>query len=346
MSKIVGVMLPLPFNDVFDYRASDDVKIGDVVRVPFGKSIEIGVVFKSEKISDLDEKKIKNILGVLPYCLKPSLLKFVEWVAKYNLAYIGLVLKMVLCAKGAFDDPKMHILYKLTGKTLQEAKLKNSDARWHVIDLLKHAPYSKAEIMTGAGVSAGVIKTLIDAGILEPVSVQRPKEKQNLCFQGIEVQLTEEQQNAADYLIKAQETGFNVTLIDGVTGSGKTEVYLQAAVNVLKKGKQVLILVPEIALTTQWLERFEKRFGVKPYQWHSALTSAFENCLAFIFPFPSIGSPNALTTRPKSSKPTGTFTILPVRLTTSPSLMLSSEPKITTATLSSSKFSAIPFTPD
>ncbi|MBO4295007.1 MAG: primosomal protein N' [Alphaproteobacteria bacterium] len=272
MSKIVGVMLPLPFNDVFDYRASDDVKIGDVVRVPFGKSIEIGVVFKSEKISDLDEKKIKNILGVLPYCLKPSLLKFVEWVAKYNLAYIGLVLKMVLCAKGAFDDPKMHILYKLTGKTLQEAKLKNSDARWHVIDLLKHAPYSKAEIMTGAGVSAGVIKTLIDAGILEPVSVQRPKEKQNLCFQGIEVQLTEEQQNAADYLIKAQETGFNVTLIDGVTGSGKTEVYLQAAVNVLKKGKQVLILVPEIALTTQWLERFEKRFGVKPYQWHSALT--------------------------------------------------------------------------
>ena len=274
MNKIVGVMLPLPFNDVFDYMASDDVKIGDVVRVPFGKGVEIGVVFKTEKSADLDEKKIKNILAVLPYHLKPSLIKFVQWVAKYNLAYIGLVLKMVLCAKSAFDDPKMHVLYKLTGKTLADAKLKNSDARWHVIDLLKHAPYSKTEIMAGAGVSASVVKTLIDAGILEAMPVQRKKEEQSLKLEGTEVCLTDEQQNAADFLIKTQETGFNVTLIDGVTGSGKTEVYLEAAINVLKKGKQVLILVPEIALTTQWLERFEKRFGVKPYQWHSALSSS------------------------------------------------------------------------
>ena len=271
MSKIVGVMLPLPFNNVFDYRAPDEVKCGDVVRVPFGKGVETGVVFKLEKTADLDEKKIKAVIKILPYCLKPSLIKFVEWVAKYNLAFLGLVLKMVLCAKGAFDDPKMHILYKLTWKTLADAKLKNSDARWHVIDLLKHAPYSKAEIMAGAGVSASVVATLIDAGILEPMPVQKQKKIQNLNFEGTTVQLTAEQQAAADFLIKSQETGFNVTLIDGVTGSGKTEVYLEAAVNVLKQGKQVLILVPEIALTTQWLERFEKRFGVKPYQWHSAL---------------------------------------------------------------------------
>jgi len=271
MSRIIGVMLPLPFNDVFDYKASDDIKIGDVVRIPFGKGIEIGVVFKLEKTADLDEKKIKSIISILPYTLKPSLIKFVEWVAKYNLAPIGLVLKMVLCAKGAFEDPKMHTLYKLTGKTLSEGKLKNSDARWRVINLLKHAPYSKSEIIAGTGVSASVIKTLIDADILEKMPIQKQKEKQNLSFKGTEVKLTDEQQNAVDFLIKSQENGFNVTLIDGVTGSGKTEVYLEAAINVLKKDKQVLILVPEIALTTQWLERFEKRFGVKPYKWHSAL---------------------------------------------------------------------------
>ncbi len=271
MVKIVGVMLPLPFNDVFDYRAPDETKIGDIVRVPFGKGVEIGVVFKTEKTADLDEKKIKSVISILPYHIKPTLIKFIEWVAKYNLAPLGLVLKMVLCAKSAFDDPKMHILYKLTGKTLAEAKLKNSDARWHVIDLLKHAPYSKAEIMAGTGVSQSVIKTLIDAEILEPMPITKPKPVQTFEFKGTEVTLTPEQQNAADFLIKSQSAGFNVTLLDGVTGSGKTEVYLEAAINVLKQDKQVLILVPEIALTTQWLERFEKRFGVKPYQWHSAL---------------------------------------------------------------------------
>ncbi len=273
MSKIVGVMLTLPFNDVFDYSASDNIKLGDIVRVPFGKSVEIGVVWKIGKSSDLEEKKIKAIINVLPYRLLPSLIKFVEWVAKYNLASVGLVLKMVLCAKNAFDDPKMHILYKLTGKTLAEAKLKNSDARWHVIDLLKHGPYSKAEIIAGTGVSPSVIKTLIEAKILEPLPTEKKKETQHIKFQGASVSLTPEQQSAAEFLIKSQ-SGFNVTLLDGVTGSGKTEVYLEAAINVLKQEKQVLILVPEIALTTQWLERFEKRFGVKPYQWHSALNQS------------------------------------------------------------------------
>ncbi len=273
MTKIVGVMLTLPFNDVFDYSASDNIKLGDIVRVPFGKGVEIGVVWKIGKSSDLEEKKIKSIINVLPYRLLPSLIKFVEWVAKYNLAFVGLVLKMVLCAKNAFDDPKMHILYKLTGKTLAEAKLKNSDARWHVIDLLKHAPYSKAEIIAGTGVSPSVIKTLIEAKILEPMPSEKKKDTQNFEFQGTAVSLTPEQQSAAEFLIKSQ-SGFNVTLLDGVTGSGKTEVYLEAAINILKQEKQVLILVPEIALTTQWLERFEKRFGVKPYQWHSALNQS------------------------------------------------------------------------
>ena len=271
MTQIVGVMLTLPFNNVFDYKAPDDINIGDIVRVPFGKGFEIGAVWCFKKSSDLEEKKIKSVINVFSFTLKPDLIKFLEWTAKYNLAPLGLVLKMVLCAKNAFDSPKLHILYKLSGKTLAEAKLKNSDARWHVIDLLKHGPYSKAEIMAGTGVSASVIKTLIDAGILIPLEVEVQKPAQTFDFEKGKITLNAEQQNAADILCAKQNIGFNVTLLDGVTGSGKTEVYLQAAINALKQNKQVLILVPEIALTTQWLERFEKRFGVKPYQWHSAL---------------------------------------------------------------------------
>ncbi|MBQ7303303.1 MAG: primosomal protein N' [Alphaproteobacteria bacterium] len=274
MTKFVGVLLPLPFDDVFDYKTDKDLSLGQFVRVPFINNTQTGIVYKIGKSSSLDEKKIKNIIEVfnLPP-LKKELLQFIEWVAKYNLASLGMVLKMVLCAKGVFDDPKCNVLYKLTGKTLSEAKLKNSDARWRVIDLLKHGPYSKSEIAKGAGVSASVISTLIESGILEPFTTPKIKHFENPKFDFKNITLTNEQQNAADYLCAKCDTGFNVTLLDGITGSGKTEVYLEAATKVLKQNKQVLILVPEIALTTQWLERYEKRFGVKPANWHSGLNA-------------------------------------------------------------------------
>ncbi len=274
MTKFVGVLLPLPFDDVFDYKTDKDLSLGQFVRVPFINNTQTGIVYKIGKSSSLDEKKIKNIIEVfnLPP-LKKELLQFIEWVAKYNLASLGMVLKMVLCAKGVFEDPKCNVLYKLTGKTLSEAKLKNSDARWRVIDLLKHGPYSKSEIAKGAGVSTSVISTLIESGILEPFTTPKIKHFENPKFDFKNITLTNEQQNAADYLCAKCDTGFNVTLLDGITGSGKTEVYLEAATKVLKQNKQVLILVPEIALTTQWLERYEKRFGVKPANWHSGLNA-------------------------------------------------------------------------
>ncbi len=276
MHKIVGVLLPLPFDNVFDYLASDEIRIGDVVRVPFGKNIEIGVVWRLEKTDGVDIKKIKSIINILPYRLSAQMVKFISWVAKYNLARLGLVLKMVLCAKSAFDDPKTHVLYKLSGKTLTDAKLKNSDARWRVIELLRHAPYLKSEIMAGTGVSSSVITTLIKAGILIPMEAEHPKHQKDdtPSFDVPQISLNKEQQRAVDFLISKQNIGFNVTLLDGVTGSGKTEVYLQAVLEILRQGRQVLILVPEIALTTQWLERFEKRFGTKPHQWHSALSQS------------------------------------------------------------------------
>lgn len=274
MTRIIGVLLPLPFNDVFDYRADEEIGLGQIVRVPFGREEQVGVVWKIGKSSVLDEKKIKSIIEPLNLpLLKPELMQLVEWTAKYNLAFLGLVLKMVLCAKGVFEDPKLNILYKLTGKTLAEAKLKNSDARWRVIELLRHAPYSRSEIAKGAGVSQSVIKTLITSGLLAPLEVIKQKEFASPQLDFHKVELTSEQQQAADYLCAKCEAGFSVTLLDGVTGSGKTEVYFEAASQVLAAGKQVLILVPEISLTTQWLERYEKRFGVKPAKWHSGLST-------------------------------------------------------------------------
>lgn len=274
MSKIVGVLLPLPFNDVFDYKVedADEVVMGSIVRVPWGKNQQVGVVWKLGKSSALDEKKIKPIIEKLnlpPF--SEALMKFIGFVASYNMAFLGLVMKMSLSVKAVFDDPQTTTLYKLSGKTLAEAKLKNSDARWRVMDLLAHYPYSRADIAKGAGVGQSVIKTLIDAGVLEPLIVEKKREFAEPGGSFYKVDLTAEQEHAAEILCGKVGAGFSVTLLDGVTGSGKTEVYFEAVAEALAQGKQALVMVPEIALTSQWLSRFERRFGVRPACWHSGL---------------------------------------------------------------------------
>ena len=271
--QVVGVLLPLPFNEPFDYYAAADIRPGALVRVPFGRETVVGAVWETGKKSLLDSRKIKAVVEVVPYPpLKDSMRKFIEFTASYNMAFLGLVLKMALSVRQVFDDPKMLKLYELSGKTLSEAKLKNSDARWRVMDFLKFAPFNRREIAAGAGVSQSVIKTLIDAGVLREVLVEQKKEYQAPVCGFHKVQLTEEQRAAADILCRKIGQGFNVTLLNGVTGSGKTEVYFEAVERAFAAGRQVLIMVPEIGLTAQWLKRFEKRFGVRPAEWHSALS--------------------------------------------------------------------------
>lgn len=272
MTTIIGVMLPLPFNEAFDYKTETELPLGTLVRVPWGREEQIGVVWHHGKTSQLPDSKIKPIIEKLDFPpLSKALIQFVKFVAEYNMAFIGMVLKMVISSKAIFDDAQTETLYTLSGKTLSEAKLKNSDARWHVCDLLKHAPYTRKEICQGAGVGMSVVNTLISAGVLKPIVREKQKyfapPKGDFC----KVNLTPEQEAAASTLCDKVNQGFSVTLLDGVTGSGKTEVYFEAVAKALETKKQVLILVPEIALTTQWLSRFEKRFGVKPACWHSGL---------------------------------------------------------------------------
>lgn len=269
---IIGVLLPLPFNEPFDYKIEGEAVLGELVRVPFGREVHVGVVWKKGKSSNLDESKIKPIMERINFPpLSAELRKFIEFVSGYNMAFAGQVLKMVLSVHQVFDDPKMTVLYELSGKTLAEAKLKNSDARWRVMDFLKFAPFNRQDIAAGAGVGQSVIKAMIDAGVLRPVLIEDKKEfeKPNVAYK--KVNLTDEQKEAAVQLVGEIGNGFNVTLLDGVTGSGKTEVYFEAVARALELGQQVLILVPEIGLTSQWLGRFERRFGVKPAKWHSAL---------------------------------------------------------------------------
>ena len=273
MEKIVGILPVLPFDKPFDYKVNREVEVGQIVEIPFGKMQQIGVVYSLEASNEIETDKVKSVNKYFDFPpLSKNLLQFIEWVAKYNMAPLGMVLKMVLSVRSVFEPSLMTTLYTLSGKTLGEAKLKNSDARWRIMDLLKHAPYTRQEIAVGSGVSQSAIKTLIDAEVLKPIYIENRTEFLEPVGDYMKVDLTGEQQKAADLLCRKVGNGFSVTLLDGITGSGKTEVYFEAVAKALETGKQVLILVPEISLTTQWLGRFQKRFGVRPASWHSGLS--------------------------------------------------------------------------
>ena len=116
--QVVGVLLPLPFSEAFDYYADESIRAGVLVRVPFGHKMVVGVVWETDKKSALDSKKIKKIVEVLPYPpLKNEMRQFIDFVASYNMAFRGLVLKMALSVKQVFDDPKILKFYELSGKT-------------------------------------------------------------------------------------------------------------------------------------------------------------------------------------------------------------------------------------
>ena len=269
---IYGVLLPLPFNDVFDYAADEALSVGQIVIVPFGREELAGVIWKIGQTAEIDPKKIKAIKDIpeLPK-LSAAMISFIGKVAEYNLSPLGLVLKMVLGQK-TNQLPKQKVtLYGLKIKNENLQGIRITPARQAVFDFLANGYEAEKEaIIEATGASENVIGAMIKSGFLYKremlINEESEEQKVDLCRQ---VNLTEEQQAAADILVRKVNNGFSATLLDGVTGSGKTEVYFEAVAEALSLGKQVLVLVPEISLTSQWLKRFENRFGVTPYIWHS-----------------------------------------------------------------------------
>ncbi|MGN6750446.1 MAG: primosomal protein N', partial [Xanthobacteraceae bacterium] len=149
-----------------------------------------------------------------------------------------------------------------------------TSARRRVLDLLADGMVrGKAEAAREAGVSSGVIDGLVDEGtvgtvVLPPEPVAQPPDPDFIA-----AVFTADQRAAASALQNSvAQGGYSVTLLDGVTGSGKTEVYFEAVADTIRRGRQTLILMPEIALTTQFLDRFAARFGTRPAEWHSELS--------------------------------------------------------------------------
>ncbi len=275
----VAVGLPLPMAGVYDYLVPSDISVkpGDLVTVPFGPRKLTGVVwsFRDLDVDDLPLDKLKYIDCQLDCsALDPAILKFVEWVAAYTLSPQGVILRMVLSVPDATEAPKQKLDYALASSfSWEAADLRKTAAREAVVALMtEQRQLPQKDIERRAGVGASVVKSLVKAGALE--AKLRPITK---AFHWPSPDLSgptlaPEQDTAAGKLVSSVEDNkFSVTVLDGVTGSGKTEVYFEAIAAALKQGRQVMVLLPEIALTSQWLDRFKQRFGVMPAEWHSDL---------------------------------------------------------------------------
>ncbi|MFO1172288.1 MAG: primosomal protein N' [Hyphomicrobiaceae bacterium] len=270
------VLLPVALDQVYDYRVPDDMELtpGAFVAVPFGNVTRIGVVWDKpdEGAKPIPDAKVKPVEMVYDLPPLPEIsMRFVEWIARYTLSPRGMVLRLMMGAPAAFEPVAPKFGVRLAGA----APERQTPGRRRVLEVAADGLIrAKVALAQEAGVSTSVIDGLTEAGTL--VQVEIPERRLPAPDPKHKVQSFSEEQSAAVHQLEAaiDAERFSVSLLDGITGSGKTEVYFEAVARALAKGRQVLVLLPEIALTTQFLDRFKMRFGVEPVQWHSAVGPA------------------------------------------------------------------------
>src|ERR1700730_6541189 len=271
--RVVDVLVPVALDQAYSYRVPRgvDLQPGDVVAVPLGPREVVAVVWAENanpdprlhnRLKDVGEK-----LDVPP--LKEELRSLVDWVAAYPLSARGMFLRMSLRMGENLGPERMRVGVRLTG----EPPRRMTPARRRLIEILSDGLlHGKSEAAREAGVSAGVIDGLVDEGTLTIETMPPPLAPPPPDPHFAQPEFSRQQRTAADALRALAANGsFHVALLDGVTGSGKTEVYFEAIAEIIRRGKQSLVLMPEISLTGQFLDRFANRFGVRPLEWHSEL---------------------------------------------------------------------------
>jgi primosomal protein N' (replication factor Y) len=271
MEQRAAILLPLPLPQAYDYRLPEGVvpKRGLLVRAPLGARTRIGVVWGTAE-GGIAAEKLRLAEPVADLRFPSALCDFIDWVARYTLSAPGAVLAQALRAPGVFDAevPRNALI---VGSALPP---RMNPTRERVLRLMADGlARMPAEIAELAAASQGVARSLANAGALKWANL--PEFDSYPAPDGAfdAVKLSPDQLRAAEHLRDAvKKREFSVAFLDGVTGSGKTEVYFEAVAEALSEGKQALILLPEIALTVQFLDRFEARFGCRPVEWHSDLS--------------------------------------------------------------------------
>ncbi len=259
-----------------DYRVPQGMHVepGSIVVAPLGPRQLLGVVWEPDAMpsdAEVGDNRLRNLVTVADVApLGAALRRLVEWTAAYYLAPPAAVLRMALASTSALEGARMVVEYRATGTVPPRLTPQRTQAMERIGDrqgLIR-------ELATVAGVSDGVIRGLVKAGAIEavPADIDSPYPVPDPAH--APPALSTDQRAAADRLATdVRARAFAPTLLDGVTGSGKTEVYFEAVAAAIREGRQTLVLLPEIALTEPFLQRFHARFGCEPVAWHSGLRS-------------------------------------------------------------------------
>ena len=268
-SAIAEVLLPLALEGPYSYRVPAGMALeeGSYVVVPLGPRQMIGVVWALKETAST-EKALREVAHAFDMAPMPAThRKFIDWLSAYYLEPMGNVLRMALRAPGAFEGPREQVAYRAAAHVPKRM----TPQRARVLEIAREGfAMRAAELAEAAGVGTSVIKALAKDGALEQVALPALKR-----FPGPDLNAggftlsADQQQAAADLRAVVAQRQHKVMLLDGVTGSGKTEVYFEAMAAALAAGGQVLLLLPEIALTQSFIARVERRFGSEPAQWHS-----------------------------------------------------------------------------
>ncbi|MGR3467598.1 MAG: primosomal protein N', partial [Shimia sp.] len=269
----VAVLTTQPLGRMLDYLAPEGGCLtGAFVEVPLGPRKIMGVVW-GPGAGDYDRAKLRAVIRVLDAPpMRGELREFLLRASDYTLTAPEAMLRLATRAPGLGDPPSMRRVYRLGG----QAPDRMTDARRKVLAVLEEyggLSFTIGELAEMAGVTNSVIKGLAKMGAVREEEAPRDTPYPPLDPSLPSKALTEDQEAAAAPLRAGIDArSYGTTLLKGVTGSGKTEVYLEAVAAALKAGRQALVLLPEIALTSEFLTRVEARFGARPAEWHSGIT--------------------------------------------------------------------------
>ncbi|HMI19547.1 MAG TPA: primosomal protein N' [Sphingomonas sp.] len=274
MNKRARVLLLNAALGPLDYRVDPehDIQPGSIVLAPLGPRQLAGVVWEPEHMpsdAEVGDNRLRPLAAVydLPP-LKASLRRLIEWTANYYLAPPASVLRMTLASASALDGARTIIEYRSTGHVPPRLTPQRAQA----LERIENRQGIVRELATIADVSDAVIRGLVKVGAIEAVEVRVDDPYPLPDPDHAQPELSPEQAAAAARLTQAvTDKAFAPILLDGVTGSGKTEVYFEAVAAAIRSGRQTLVLLPEIALTEPFLKRFAERFGCAPVAWHSDL---------------------------------------------------------------------------
>lgn len=257
---------------VLDYRAPEGgCGDGDLVEVPLGPRRVLGVVWGpgEGKFDQAKLRAISRVLDAVP--LRAELRAFLARAADYTLTPMPAMLRLATRTPGLMDGAATRRVFRLTGAVPNQL----TDARFRVVEALRSfggAAVTLGELTEAAACGSSVVKGLVKLGVISEEDAPKDMPFPTLSPSGLRP-LQGDQVSAGDALVAAvAHGGYSCTLLKGVTGSGKTEVYLEAVAECLRQRRQALVLLPEIALTADFLTRVEERFGAKPAEWHSGVT--------------------------------------------------------------------------